>query len=341
MEKKFLTFLLASMAGAVAAQPTLTVADGPEADQMMTYFTDQFVPITETGADAVWDLSDAEELAGPDIIYFVSPDATGFEAQFPSATVAMDDGTNYSFMRVADDGRYITGQRVVTSGLSILAHYTDEQLVLPFPCTFNTAFTDSFLYNYTVQGMTVDGSGFSSYTANGFGTLILPHGPVDNVLMLTGEFVLQEEIPDVINIRTEMDNVIFYKPGFPDFVAQTQQAVRYQDGEQTGSGSALFYAAESAFAAVDGLAAQGIGVEVWPVPATTQLNISYGLAGGHVVEMQLVDMTGKVVRRVQDRTALPGVQLATLDVEGLPVGLYVLNITDDHGQRGARRVVLE
>lgn len=339
--KGHLSLALIVSAGALAAQPTMTVADGPQPDQMMTYSSSTFMPITATGPDAVWDLSAAQEMAGPDAIYFVAPDATGFEAQFPGATVATDDGTNFIFNRVAADGWYIMGQRVVASGMSFMAHYTDEQLVMPYPCTFNTAFADSFLYNYTVQGMLVNGSGLSDYTANGFGTLILPHGTIDNVLMLSGEFTTQEEIPGVISIRNEMDIVSFYKPGFPDYLAQTREIVQYQDGEQTSTASGLFYASEDVFTAIGGPVAQAIGVQAWPVPAATQVQVAYGLPGGRVADLQLVDMNGRTVRSMRDHTSASGIQVARMSVEGLPPGLYVLNLMDDRGQRGTCRVVVQ
>lgn len=338
--RAFLAAVFSSAAAALAAQPAMTTADIPQPEDGFTYFISSFVPITESGPDAQWDFSTAEELMGPIQVFHVTPGATGFEAQFPTATIAEDDGTDFTFMRTDGEGLYIVGRRMVVSGVSLMVHYSDEQLVLPYPCTFNTAFTDSFEYDYTYQGQTATGTGDLQYTAEGFGTLLMPYGPVQNVLMLTGHYVVQESF-GANSARSEVDHVVFYRPGISRFVAQTQYVTQFQNGTMTGSGGNLTYMAGDFFTSAGASAGLSIGLEAWPVPVRDVLNVQYGLGGGRRVHLRLVDNTGKVVREMEERTALPGIQRTALDVRDLPGGVYLLNIMDDHGQRGTCRVVVQ
>lgn len=339
MARMILTMVLSTAAAVLAAQPVITTANTPEPEEAFSYFISSFVPITESGPDVQWDLSMAEELVGPDQIFHVPPGATGFENQYPTATIAEDDGTNFTFMRADDDGLYVVGRRLVVSGVSLMLHYSNEELVLPYPCTFNTAFADSFAYDYTFQGQTVLGAGDLQYTANGFGTLIMPYGPIENVLMLTGEYTAEESLGPT-NVRSEIDEVIFYRPGISRFVAQTQYITRFQNGTLTNSGGNLTYMAGDIFTSLGGTNDLSIGVEAWPVPARTTVHVNYAVAGGLRVKLRLVDLNGKVVREMEEHTAQPGIQRATLDVQDLPAGLYLLNVSDDRGQRGTCRVVV-
>lgn len=338
--KAILAAVLSMAAATLAAQPAMTTADIPQPEDGFTYFISSFVPITPNGPDAQWDLSMAEELMGPLQVFYVAPGATGFEAQFPTATIAEDDGTDFIFMRQDDEGLYVVGRRLVVSGVALMVHYSDEQLVLPYPCTFNTSFTDSFEYDYTYQGQTATGTGDLQYTADGFGTLLMPYGPIENVLMLTGNYAVEESL-GANTARSEVDHVVFYRPGISRFVAQTQYFTQYQNGTMTGSGGNLMYMAGDFFTSIGGDAGLAIGVEAWPVPARDLLNVRYGLGGGHRVHLRLVDNTGKMVREMEQHTAWPGIQQAALDVRDLPAGIYLLNIMDDHGQRGTCRVVVQ
>ena len=323
----------------LAAQPVIDESFTPQDGDVFTYTASTYTPITLTGENVLWDLSSLIPGAGSSLTV-VDPTATGYSDLYPTATLALDGGTVIQFMRADASGIYIEGVYRDFGSQVIQIQYSDESLFLPYPCAYNTAFADSFTYAYTFTGGTVNGGGNNAYTANGFGTLVLPYDTIYNVLKLTGIDTSFESIPGQSYV-TVSHQVYFYKPGLHYFLLSAADISQRVNGGPPQTANSLFYMSEGMFTKVGEQAQQAIGMDVWPVPARDQLNVSYGLAGDHQVNIGLYDATGRSVRAVQARTAASGIQATSLDVKGLPAGIYLLKVTDDHGQSGSRKVVIE
>lgn len=339
MKSRPALFALVALPMFVAAQPVIDEGFTPQVGDVFTYTTGTYTPITTAGEDAFWDLSSLSPGAQSSLTA-VDPVATGYSDLYPTAMVALDGGAVIQYMRADASGIYIVGVYRDFGTQVIQIQYGEESLFLPYPCTYNTAFTDSFTYGYTYTGGTVNGGGNRAYTADGFGTLVLPYDTIYNVLKLTGIDTTYESVPGQAYV-TVSQQVYFYKPGLHYFLLSATDISQTLNGGPPQTANSLYYLSEGMFTEVGVPAKQAIGVEVWPVPARDQLNISYGLAGGHQVDLALYDATGRPVRSVQTRTAAAGIQAALLDVKGLPAGIYLLKVTDDHGQSGSRKVVVE
>ena len=323
----------------LAAQPVIDASFTPQDGDMLTYTSGTYVPIPLSGENVLWDLSGI--VPGTEsTVHYVDPASTAYGDQYPTATVALDGGSIIQYMRSDATGLYVVGMYKDLGTQAIQLHYTDESLYLPYPCTYNTAFTDTSAYFYDYTGGTANGAGNSSYTADGFGTLILPYDTIYNVLKLTGTETVTESIPGT-SVTTVAQQNYFFKPGVHVYVLSATALSQSFNGGPPQSGSNLFYLSEGFLNGVGEQAKQAIGVDAWPVPARDQLNVSYGLAGDHQVAIGLFDVTGRSVRSMQARTINSGVQSTTLDVKGLPAGIYLLKVTDDHGQSGSRKVVIE
>lgn len=325
---------------ALIAQPTITLADAPQDGQQYTFSYGQYFTIDQSGPSTTWDLGELEATGEGSQITFYDIDVVGYADQFPTAQVAMEEGPNLLFMRADPSGLYTVGQHLVTSGLQFNVQYQDEQLVIPYPLAYGDSFEDDWAYTYTVQGMDVSGSGHAAYTAEGFGTLVLPFGALENVLMLRGTLTNTESTTDILLV-SEQNSVLFYKPGISFTVAQVQAVQHYQNGEPAGSGQATVFMSAAAFAGMEEQQGQQVGIQAWPNPASKTLQLAYGLGAESQVEINLYDPTGKVVRHLQQRTRTAGIHNATLDVSGLAAGIHLLVITDDKGQRGACKVLVE
>ena len=320
------------------AQPTIDQSDAPQVDEIYPYITGSYAPITTGGADVLWDLSGVGTSPATNLTV-ESPDATAFGDIYPTASLALDAGGVIQYMRTDANGLYIVGIYKLIAQQNLQIHYTDEQLFLPYPCTYNTAFTDTYLYNYAYTGGTVNGNGNSAYVADGFGTLVLPYDTIYNVLKLTGVDTVSESIPGQSYV-TVVNNVYFYKPGIHYYLLNAQDISQSVNGGAPATGFGMFYLAQSAFAGIHEDLKQAIGVDAWPNPAQGILNLTYGVAGGHAMDLILFDATGRTVRTQHTTTATSGIQRSEFDVKDLPPGIYLLQVSDDHGQRGTRRVVI-
>lgn len=340
MKPAFPLVVLAALPALLAAQPVIEETFIPQVGDVFTYTTSNYTPVTLGGENVLWDLSGLSTGGAEASLTTVTPEATGFEDLYPTATLALDGGSVIQFMRADAEGIYTVGVYRDFGTEAIQIQYADESLFLPYPCTYNTAFTDSFAYAYGYSGGTAHGGGNTAYTADGFGTLVLPYDTIHNVLKLTGVDSSFESVPGQSYV-TMSQQVYFYKPGLHYFLLSAASISQSLNGGPPASGSSLFYMSEDMFTRVGEQAQQAIGVDAWPVPARDLLNVSYGLAGDRRVDITLYDATGHPLRTAKANTKASGIQSTTLDVKALPVGIYLLQVVDDHGQRGTRRVVVQ
>ena len=86
-------------------------------------------------------------------------------------------------------------------------------------------------------------------------------------------------------------------------------------------------------------AAPALAGAAWPSPATDALHVAVEQPAGAALTLRLLDGVGRVVRTLP-LPAAPGAQArATLDVRGLPAGLYVVRAAGG-GRQWSRRVVV-
>jgi len=78
---------------------------------------------------------------------------------------------------------------------------------------------------------------------------------------------------------------------------------------------------------------------IYPNPANGHINVSYELKTRERVALELVDITGKVIKSVDLGTINAGIYNEKIDVDGMPFGTYLLNIRTGNGVVGKKVVV--
>lgn len=318
------------------AQPTMTVADAPHIGQAYEFVVGNYTLITASGENMTWDLTDAGDGGTLDVT-MVDPAETSAGPLFLDADLAWVSPGQVDFMRIDADGLYANGGYLPAS--DVVVHYTDEYISLPYPCTYNTAFTDPYTSVYEVQGQQVTSNGVETFVADGYGDLVLPWGMVHNVIKVK----VTTDAHDLFNgsdFHTEVSNVFFYRPGSSIHILGTTDFRLSVDDVPTQQSQTLIYLSETSMG-VDDAKGQEIGVDVFPVPAHDRLSVVFSMAGARNGAATLFDATGQAVRSVAIGTRAAGIQRADMDVSGLAAGVYLLQVMDDHGQRGTRQVVLE
>ena len=74
-------------------------------------------------------------------------------------------------------------------------------------------------------------------------------------------------------------------------------------------------------------AAAGIAVSIYPNPSAGQVSIAFSSTEARKVEMQVLDMSGKLVSKHEEALA-QGAQTVSIDLTSLAAGQYMLKITD-------------
>lgn len=287
-----------------------------------------------SGTSQTWDHSDLSSL-GPSTITYVTPASTGFASSFPGATVAQPitvfTGT-YEFYNASDTGLFELGSQSMGNTL----FYNNSELLIPFPCSYATTWTDDFSSTYDLSGQPAERTGTISGEADGTGTLIMPFGTVQNVIRVHITESFQSVLDGTPYFDYSSDHYLYYRPGFHYPILGIYQTISSLSGTQ----QQLDYSqwVDGADVSVQDLLSNSIGIDVFPNPANEELSINFGSAGGAVV-FEVIDVHGRKVQE-EVRSAVTGVDQQILDVSDLSSGVYHLVISSLNGDRGVRRFVV-
>lgn len=333
MNRKLLVSLSFLIVAPAFAQPSL-ISPG-NAPTPGTSFQTRFGAYRSEGpAGASQNWNFASLVADSSAIVFVElPSATPQGTDFPNATAAVinADGTQYF---QASSGLL---ELVGPSLLGQTAPLSNPASFLPFPCTFNSSWEDDFAGSIDVMGFPLSVTGNVIGIADGFGTLELPEGTVNDVLRVRRITTTVIDITGFGSGELEENAFAFYKVGLglpvlevstttgelPLLGAIDLQNLKWVDVNTVGFAD---------------LFSEDIGMEVFPNPATDMVQVNFGLAGGRAVAIELFDLHGRQVQQIAMNTGNSGVHIGTLDVSGLTAGMYMIRITDNAGRVGTGRV---
>jgi hypothetical protein len=314
------------------AQPVLTHAGN--APQPGTTYTMRYGPYVQPGSAGVnqtWDLSGLVT-DSTRMIMLVQPAATQHGTSFSSSTVAETGADAVMYFRSATDGVYFVGSEA--DGLLIV--HSDQGSYLPFPCTYQTEWTDAVAAQFTVDGIDVDRTGTITGVADGHGTLILPTGEVNDVLRIHWHQEIQDVSP-FFAFGTITDSHLFYVSGQSYPLVQLVTTTSTFFGQTTTMQHAQWVGDLSTGISATQGASQGMNV--YPVPARDRLMFNLPV---HFSGSPLITITDGNGRRVQGLRAVKvtGTQ-GHADVSGLPAGVYHFLAIDELGQRATARFIVQ
>ena len=80
-------------------------------------------------------------------------------------------------------------------------------------------------------------------------------------------------------------------------------------------------------------------INVFPNPATNQVTVNYSLADNDKISIQLIDISGKVVKEISPSNNLIGVNTLTLETNKLTKGIYTLSIKGSKSDHNSKLVI--
>ncbi len=333
--KKRYTIALALLSNCLTAmaQPTLGAGSvTPLPGEQVFFVASAYAAPGPGGASQTWNFTSLPAVNN-NLVSYVSVAQTGLGSTFPNATVAQDEGGgDYIFFRgtataFEEDGFSVSG----TTGTC-----ADRLTYVSYPLNFNNAFSDNSTCSVTDGSTTWARTNDISGVADGWGTVQLPWGTVSNVLRVhfLKSIVDQQFTPYSVYNN---DTYAWYKPGVhaPILSLDISNVSVFGFSFVDSSGT---YADASAIG-LEETVRHDIGVDLLPNPAIDQVEVIYGLGGGHGLNIDVLDITGKAVRTVARRSFTAGVQRESLDIVGLPAGAYLVRVTDDSGATGMKRLV--
>ena len=333
MKKNLLTLSLLGCTLGAIAQPTLT------ADNCRPVVGDQYVYHVNSsysgdggaaGANQVWDFSDATDITDMQITYMDCSEAPDC-AENPGANLIshQDNGDAYIYFITDNAKTSIKGMATMQQGVKVVISYSDPEDYTHFPFTFNDEYTDAMASTVSGTGLDIDRTGNITVTADGYGTLITPAGTYNNVLRIFRNEVYQDDIDmgggNVQTIHYESKLYTWYQPGNNEFLLN----ITFLTADGATMSSILEYTTQDP-AAVKTLSPMQHSLQVFPNPATDQVNLNFNSGEIKVQSVCLTDILGKVITRIpaNDQT---GVQQYTLDLTHLANNIYFIQLQTSAG----------
>jgi len=338
MTKQYTSILIAAMISAInATGQTLNNANtSPVPGDVFLVNSSAYTAEGPPGAGQIWDHSDLTSQSSSTLT-MVTPASTGFAASFPGATAAQGQGQpgSFGFLKASATGLESLGARSAASSLTMF--YSNSQIQLPYPCSYNTTWTDEYSSTYTSNGSPGTRTGTITGEADGYGTLIMPYGTVANVLRVRIMESQLDDFPGLYQVEYSSDHFIYFKPGFHNPLLGIYSITTVLFGAPTTTQYVTWL--DGSAVSVDELSSKSIGIDVFPVPARDMISVSFGTEGGQL-RVDVLDAQGKLVRE-ESVTASIGIDIHTMDIGNLDAGLYHLRVTTKSGQQGVRRFVVE
>jgi hypothetical protein len=323
---------LFALTTSASAQTTLSAGSvTPVPGDQITFNQSDYMAPGAGGASQTWNFSMLPS-NGTNTVSYVTVAQTGLGSTFPNATVAQDEAGDYIFFRgtataFEEDGFSVGG---------FTGTCTDRLTYISYPLSYNGTYSDNSTCSVTDGTSTWARTSDISGTADGWGTLQMPWGTVNNVLRV---HLVKEMVDNQYTPPSTFDNDTYtwYKPGVHGPVLSIDIVSASVFGFPFGDSSATF--ATAAAVGIEEAMRHDIGVDVQPNPATDRLEVIFGMGGGTAVTIDLLDLTGKVVRTMARKTMVSGVQREFITLSELPAGAYLLRVTDDSGAMGMKRLV--
>lgn len=330
--KHAFTLLSLSFAASAIAQPTLTFSgNAPTPGTSYEWNFSEYIDPGSAGAGQVWNFSQlTSDSTG--LVTLVDPATTAYGSLFPTATVAeVSDGSTVYF-RVANNGVYLLGYEA--EDMPVV--FSDEGRYLPYPCSHQSTWTDTYSATFEDEEMEVVMAGSIVGTADGYGTLILPNGTLTNVLRV--HWVQEEEMTSgMITFNTVFDNHLYYVPGSSYPVVQTVSATSTFFGNTIVTEFTQWVS--NLTTGLAEFTERGTPIQLFPVPTNGDLNYELPAHFRGASDITIADASGRTV--LATRTTSTHGSKGHIDTGMLPKGIYQFMVTDVNGQRASSRFVVD
>jgi hypothetical protein len=314
------------LSSAVHTQPVITVLDGPAIGDAFAIRSGTFVMDQGSGSGLTWDYSSI----GGGIVTNVSIDeasTSSYASTFPDADLVMTGGFSDDFISNDATGLFVHGYASLFSTVIL----SDPSKQLAYPMQMGSTWTDD--YSGLQGSLMFDGT--LTCLVNGYGDVVMPYGTVNNVLRISCS---NDQIAFTTPQTIQLDSIVlYYKNDFPWYLIRSTRRTIYQNGIPQGQQNTLVYSAPVG-TDIDDLDLAGLGIDLYPNPATSTLTVNATVPDGEIV-LTVYTSDGKMIQQ-QNFHASAGVVQRSVNVEDLPPGLYVVEVQEASGNVGRRQFMI-
>lgn len=327
---------------AYAQAPSLTAAGNPTIGTSTTLFTTAINSITNpgaSGANITWDFGNIAA-TGSQKVDFTNSTETPYGAQFPN-TIAVAYTDNLQLPSATISYEFWNSQGIalnrkgLANPLGITVDYTDSKQMLSFPFTYNNTFNDTFSANYIAQGTNVSEVGNRTILADGYGTLVLPYGTINNVLRVRTTENYTQTIPSFPNpLNYTVETYSWYQANwnFPIFTIITEEL------DVSPQAVSVAYFTQFVPTGNNTVAQNNVSLNAFPNPTADIATIRFNLPTAAQVKLSLYSPMGQLIDVLAD-DQLNGQQAIRVDLANYPRGIYIAELNVDGNKQMVRIVV--
>jgi hypothetical protein len=317
----FLTLTLTSLGQPILTQANTQPIIGSQISAVSGTFNGSDA-ISLTGANVQWDFSDLAGNSNP--IDIVQPSSTPYAGSVSGVNVALDYGNAFDYYSVTSS---VFERKASYYAPNYYFNFTNGQSILEFPCTYQSTFNDTYAASANLAGDMLERTGTMDAVADGYGSLILPWGTIENVLRLR----VDETYDDIYNgtdqISGTQTTYLFFHPGAVYFLLSVNL------GEFTAP--TFTYMDESVLSVNDRVSAD-FHSNVFPNPANDKLNIPIGIQDQNA-QINVFNSVGQCVysNKLMNDTG----SYFMLNTDDFKSDLYTLQILNEYGSRTENFIV--
>ena len=279
----------------------------------------------KSGAGVTWDFSNAVGVKNS--FSYEGSGGGSNPASFPNANLVEVSSSGDNYYESSASGLVLEGHHL-TNVTTIV--YNDKREFMFYPITFMDSRSETFdgEVENLISMQTFDRSGTIEIIADGYGTLKLPYGTVENVLKVMSIIDYGDEW-DGTPIGNYIDTVITWHTGsLGVFIANT--SVSYTNGVQQLQ-QTTYLSEEDLLTAVEE-SEKDLDIRFFPNPTSKILNIDNNQ--NELVQLSIFSLTGAEVYSTQLTQGRNRIDLSNLEN-----GVYILNYTLDGEVMNQRMIV--
>ncbi len=346
MKNIFILFLLLS-ASNIFSQVTLTSSNNPAAGNTQNIVDCDTSGILQgnSGANQTWSFTNLTRLDS-NLLSWVAAGSTPYSSQFPSSTVASTiDNSNYNYFTTSGTNLVVNG----IGGPSIVIPYSDPELYLQYPFTYNSSFSDIFSASYTAAGIPTTRTGTINVSGDAWGTINLPFGSFANALRVKYNISTKDSsnpgIPIVI--ITNITSYVWFVPGRKFPVFEIIYTTLLFNGTTQSSSKNVNYNPNSTPIGIKPISTEIISKykleQNYPNPFNPSTKINFSVpANSGSIRIYITDILGREIAEVVKEDKLPeGNYSISYDGSNLAAGIYFYTLKTDNFNETKKMILIK
>ncbi len=328
---KKLNFILFVFIGVLGyAQPSITRAGVDRTNVPVTFRSDDFTATSisagPAGANITWNFS---AYSGVNVVTTTTNACPGQANcfRFPAANriTKPSQAEVYDFSSMTDTEATMLGSYFGPAMGEGTSTYTDPLIEYKFPITYLQQFDDNYQFNVVSAATNTSESGQVSFTADAYGTVITPVGTFSNVIRVKRMRTATQTMPG--SLQASYTNESYQWISQNEGVVLSFAINSFTFNGTTNTTKSLSYLVPGALSTAETDNRQA-DISVYPNPGEDRVTLK---SKEEIKKITVNSLDGKTVLTAENNRSI--------DISGLPKGVYILQGTFRNGTSVSKKII--